>query len=112
MAPIPPRSVVKLLLLALLAIGLVLGISAQCAATAAPSTMAAASDLHCAGMPAQPHRRLKADTAFCGLCAAIPDTAAAILAEMLFAKTHPAASILAKLAGVSHGPAPPPPRIA
>ncbi|KQN25805.1 hypothetical protein ASE86_06275 [Sphingomonas sp. Leaf33] len=114
MARVLPRYLadIRHLLLALLAVGLVLRMGAGCEAMAATPAMPMAMQSHCAEMPAKPGKPIKADAAACALCIALPDAAVTKANVPLLVAIAPIAGLYDGLAGLSGGPAPPPPKIA
>lgn len=114
MARFLPRSVtnVRQVLLALLAIGLVLRLGGACEAMAAVPQPAAAQS-HCADMPAHPGKPVKGETVSCAVFAPMPASCGdAVPTEIVIAAAIPARPEAIRLAGLTSGPAPPPPRAA
>ena len=107
-----PSINLRWLMLALLALGLVLRMSAGCEAMAAVPIAPAAHQSHCADMPAKPAKSVEAASADCALCAAMPDGVAPHAATSTYTEVEPTSIGPVRLAGLAGGPAPPPPRIA
>jgi len=103
---------VRHLLVALLAIGLVLRLGSACEAMAATPAAPAAHQSHCADMPAKPDKPVKSEAAACAMCVTLPAKLTAPAANVYVATANHTQARQHRLAGMSGGPAPPPPRIA
>ncbi len=101
---------VRRMLLAVLAIALALPMGGVCEAQAAMLAHSVAEPA-CADMPKERHHPVKAASIDCALCVALPGPAAAPDASVPFIAIIPVAGLASRLAGLSGGPAPPPPRI-
>lgn len=112
MARVLPRSPtnVRRFLLKLLALGLVLRIGGACEEMVATPT-AAAHQSHCADMPTKPGKPAKTDVTTCALCVALPNAALATVDTVPPVAIKPLALNNDRLAGLTGGPAPPPPKI-
>ena len=100
------------LLLALVAFALVFRMAGACEAMAATPPAPAATEAHCADMPAKPGKPVKSDVAACAFCGALPDTSSQAAARIAIKPQGHVPTPHADVAGITGGPAPPPPKTA
>jgi len=104
----------RLLLWALLALGLLARVGMPCEAMASPHAAGHAprSASHCAETPASTGKATQAPVGECALCVTLPDAVLPAADGVPYGSIEPAAAGPAGLRGLAGGPVPPPPRTA